>query len=253
MIEALPAKAAPGASAGRIARTCSRVARTAVLSAQVASRLRGSEARDGGVRARLLQEAAAEALRTHGIEVRARGSFPSGPALVVANHVSWIDPLALLARFPCAPVSKAAIARWPVFGSLSAAGGALFLARGDAASGARVLRAMLRSFERGVSVLNFPEGTTTSGSEVLPFQVGSFGAARIARVPVVPVALRYQPSDLAWTGDASFVPHYLKVASRESSVLSLRIGEPLHPTGCPSDLELARRAREAIRRALREG
>src|ERR1700686_5125783 len=137
-------------------------------------------------------------------------------------------------------------------GPLPAGAGALFLTRGDVASGARVLRAMLRAFERGVSVLNFPEGTTTPGAEVLPFHVGSFGAARIARVPVVPVALRYEPADLAWTGDAAFLPHYLKVASREASVLSLRICEPLHPIGSASDLELSRRARAAIQFALRE-
>jgi len=252
VIETLPAPAASRAGPGRFARTFARIAQTSLLSAHLLARLREARPEDALARAELMKTVAAEALRCNGIEVRARGEFPAGPALLVANHVSWIDPLALLAKVPCVAVTKAAIERWPVFGPLAAGAGALFLTRGDVASGARVLRAMLRAFERGVSVLNFPEGTTTPGAEVLPFHVGSFGAARIARVPVVPVALRYEPADLAWTGDAAFLPHYLKVASREASVLSLRICEPLHPIGSASDLELSRRARAAIQFALRE-
>jgi 1-acyl-sn-glycerol-3-phosphate acyltransferase len=170
----------------------------------------------------------------------------------VANHVSWIDPLVLVGLLPVAAVAKAEVARWPVLGSVCGAGGVLFLRRGDAFSGARVLRGMLRAFAAGVSVLNFPEGTTTEGGDVLEFHAGSFGAARLAGVPVIPIAVRYRTPGMAWTGGDSFLPHYLRVAARESCALDLRLCDAVHPDPSLPDREAARRAREAIRSALQE-
>jgi 1-acyl-sn-glycerol-3-phosphate acyltransferase len=46
---------------------------------------------------------------------------------------------------------------------------------------------------------------------------------------VVPVALRYDPPDLAWIGDDTFLPHYLRLAARSASRVRLRLGEPLLP------------------------
>jgi 1-acyl-sn-glycerol-3-phosphate acyltransferase len=226
------------------------MARTALKAARTAGPLR----RAGGLaaRLRLVHEASAEVLGVHGIEVRVQGQWAPGPALYVANHVSWLDPLVILGHAPAAAVAKAEVARWPLVGELCGAGGVLFLRRGDAFSGARVLRGMLRAFAAGGSVLNFPEGTTTEGVGVLEFQAGSFGAARLAGVPIVPVALRYRTPGMAWTGNDTFLPHYLSVAARERCVLDLRVCDAIHPDPSSSDLEAARRAREAIRSALQE-
>jgi lyso-ornithine lipid O-acyltransferase len=235
---------------GALARMAARMARTALSAARTAGPLR----RAGGLaaRVRLVHEASAEVLGVHGIEVHVHGQWARGPALYVANHVSWLDPLVLLGHAPAAAVAKAEVARWPVVGEFCGAGGVLFLRRGDAFSGARVLRGMLRAFAAGVSVLNFPEGTTTEGADVLEFHPGSFGAARLAGVPIVPVAVRYRTPGMAWTGSDSFLPHYLRVAARERCALDLRVCDAVPPDPSSSDLEAARRAREAIRSALQE-
>lgn len=243
---ALAEAASPTAWA--LPRIALRLGRTGLVALRASAAL--ARAADPVARSLRLRDACREVLAAHRIEVRLRGSLPRGPALVVANHVSWLDPLVLLAQAPCAAVAKAEVEGWPVVGPVGRSAGALFLRRGDAHSGARTLRGMLRALSAGVAVLNFPEGTTTEGSDVLAFRTGSFGIARRAGVPVVPVALRYVSPGLSWTGGDSFVPHYLKVAGRAGCAVEVSAC-PALPAGL-SDEETSARARDAIRSVLRE-
>jgi 1-acyl-sn-glycerol-3-phosphate acyltransferase len=103
----------------------------------------------------------------------------------------------------------------------------------------RALRSGLRALQKGVSVLGFPEGTT-SRDQVLPFQRGLFGLARIARVPMVPIALRYDDPAAAWVGDEWFLPHYVRTAMRPETRATLRIGEATLVTSTNGAAELAR-------------
>src|SRR5262249_1187432 len=152
---------------------------------------------------------------------------------------SYIDPLVIGSLFPCVPLAKAEIASWPVVGNGAQALGVIFVRRGDPYSGARALRAGLRALRQGVSVLGFPEGTTSRHS-VLPFQRGLFGLAKIARVPIVPIALHYDDPAAAWVGDEWFLPHYVRTAMRPKTHAFLRVGEPSLVTSTNGAAELAR-------------
>jgi 1-acyl-sn-glycerol-3-phosphate acyltransferase len=185
----------------------------------------------------------------HGCEVRTTGRAPDGPAVLVANHLGWIDPIVLAAAHPVAPIAKLEVEGWPLVGEVGRRHGVLFIARGDAHRGARVLRAGLAALRAGVCVLNFPEGTTTDGSALLPFRRGSFGLARLARVPVVPVALALSPAELCWTGDDAFLPHYLRTAARARLGAHVRFGAPLDAGGARAEV-VAAEARAAITRML---
>jgi 1-acyl-sn-glycerol-3-phosphate acyltransferase len=182
-----------------------------------------------------------------GVEADVRGRLPSGPVLLASNHVSWLDPIVVAAALPCVPISKLDLRGWPVFGPLAGRLGVIFHARGDGASGLRVLREAEAALQAGLAVLNFPEGTTSDGRAVLRFHKGLFGLAARHGVPVVPVALRYEPAELAWTGDATFLPHYLRLAARRRSRVVLSLGEPLHgaPGGDAAALAAAVRGQVA--------
>jgi 1-acyl-sn-glycerol-3-phosphate acyltransferase len=121
----------------------------------------------------------------------------------------------------------------------------VFVRRGDAWSGARALRHGLRALTAGVSVLGFPEGTTTYGDTVLPFKRGLFGLARLAGVPVVPIALRYSEPEVCWVGDEWFLPHYVRTAMRPITMVDITIGQPIAPTvtRCAEDLAFLARTR----------
>jgi len=152
---------------------------------------------------------------------------------------------------PCLPVSKLDVRGWPVIGALAGRLGVIFHARGDAASGQRVLREVEVALQKGMVVLNFPEGTTSDGRAVLPFRKGLFGVAARLGVPVVPVALRYQPAGLAWTGDATFLPHYLRLAARGRSSVRLRFGAPETSAAGSDAAALAEAVRRRVQALLR--
>jgi 1-acyl-sn-glycerol-3-phosphate acyltransferase len=78
-------------------------------------------------------------------------------------------------------------------------------------------------------VLNFPEGTTSAGDRVLPFWRGSFGIAQRLGVPVIPVTVRYRDPQTAWFGGASFVPHYIRMASRPRIDVTVTFGASVSP------------------------
>lgn len=193
----------------------------------------------------------ADLCNVHGWRVRASGPIPAGPVVLVANHVSYLDPVVLVGLVPALPVSKREVARWPLIGGVARRHGVLFVDRADPASGARVLRSARRALAGGLSVLNFPEGTTSDGESVLPFRRGIFGLARHARVPVVPVALRFDDPDLAWCGDALFLPHYGRLLARDGATIRVRFGGPLTPERYGGAADLADEARAAVEHMLR--
>jgi 1-acyl-sn-glycerol-3-phosphate acyltransferase len=237
-----------------LVRAGARLACTGATAAIVAARARrirqdGGRARD---RARALRDGCRAVLHHHGIEAEVDGLPPMGPALLACNHVSWLDPIVVAAHAPCAPISKLDVRGWPVVGTLAGRLGVIFHERGDWRSGLQVLRQAEQALRNRVALLNFPEGTTTDGAGVLRFRRGLFGLALQLGVPVIPVALRYRPADLAWIGDATFLPHYLRLAARGVSRVRLRFGQPLQPGLHPTATGLADAVRDRVA-ALLEG
>jgi len=190
--------------------------------------------------------------RAHELVVTTRGAIPRGRALIVANHVSYLDPIAILPHCPALPLAKGEVAEWPIVGSLAAALGVVFVTRKDPAARVRVLRRVHDLLAVGVPVLNFPEGTTTRGILVKPFWRGTFGVAQRLGVPVIPVALHYRDPEMAWTGGAAFLPHYIKVASRPRIEITLQFLPALPPRTGELPEAFAARARNMIARALDE-
>jgi lyso-ornithine lipid O-acyltransferase len=200
-------------------------------------------------RAERLQRLAITVSRSHRLEARITGKLPRGPAVLVANHLSYIDVPLLLGLAPCVPISKKEIARWPIVGGIARSFEVLFVDRADPWSGALALRRAVRLLERGVSVLGFPEGTTTDGEILLQFRRGLFGAARLAGVPVVPIAIRYADRSVHWIGEQLFLPHYLKTLMRGETRAEVTIGSPIDPHADAG--AVAQQARATIQRMLR--
>ncbi|HLL24260.1 MAG TPA: lysophospholipid acyltransferase family protein [Kofleriaceae bacterium] len=201
--------------------------------------------RDARAAAHRLAGALATIARAHDLSVEIRGEVPRGCALVVANHVSYLDPLAILPICPAAPLAKAGVARWPIVGNIGGALGVVFVERETAAGRIRALRRVHALLAAGVSVLNFPEGTTNR-DEIGGFYRGTFGIAQRLGVTVVPVAVRYRDPALAWCGGATFVPHYASVAARTRVDVTVTFCSPMPPRTGERPETFAARARQAI-------
>jgi 1-acyl-sn-glycerol-3-phosphate acyltransferase len=131
-------------------------------------------------------------LEAVGMTVEVTGTRHVGPALIVSNHVSWIDIAAIHAALPHARfVSKADVLQWPLLGWLIRGAGTLFIERERKRDAVRVVHAMAEALRDGDTVAVFPEGTTGTGPALLPFHANLLQAAIATGTPVQPVVLRF--------------------------------------------------------------
>jgi 1-acyl-sn-glycerol-3-phosphate acyltransferase len=112
-------------------------------------------------------------------------------AMVVANHVSWLDIFVINSLHPCRFVAKSEIRAWPVLGWLVAQAGTVFIARGSRRDLRHAFKGLVRSLEQGERVAFFPEGTTAAQGALMPFHANLFEAAIDSGVMVQPYALQY--------------------------------------------------------------
>jgi 1-acyl-sn-glycerol-3-phosphate acyltransferase len=159
-------------------------------------------------RRRLAVCAAARVLTAAGVRVEVHPSpvpwpRPGPGALVVANHVSWLDGLALLTVVPGVPVAERAFGSLPLVGRLLRRTGVVLVdpARLRALPG--TVGRVTDLLRAGTSATVHPEGTTSCGVEPGRFRPAFFQAAVDAAAPVCPVALRYRTDGGAGTAVAA--------------------------------------------------
>ena len=150
---------------------------------------------------------AAQLLVLWGIQLRVLGQpVTAGPALMVANHISWLDISVIHAARHCRFVSKSDIRDWPLVGLLATGAGTLFIERASRKDALRMVKDMADAMQEGDVVAVFPEGTTSDGRDLLPFHANLIQSAIQANVPVQPMSLKFVD---ARTGDTSFAPCYI--------------------------------------------
>ena len=196
-------------------------------------------------------------LHAMGIRFRVEGNPPAGRAVVVANHLSYLDIVIAGAAMPLSFVSKKEIAGWPAFGILARMGWTIFLDRASRASAWEAADRMVERLRQGVPVLFFPEGTSTDGSELLRFHSTLFAAAIETGSSVVPAAIFYEPRgagmserSLCWYGDESFLPHLVKVLGLDQFTAVIRFGAPER---YPDRRTAAWRSHDAIETLRKQG
>jgi len=174
--------------------------------------------------------------------------------LVVANHISWLDIFVLNAHHPVRFVAKAELARWPVVSRMIRGAGTVFIERGRRRDTHRVNQKMARVLADGDVVAIFPEGTTTHGSDVLPFKSSLLQPIVEAEGHVQPVAIRYRTPDggmamaPTYVGDTSFAQSFWAVCGERSLTVELMAMPALPARG--HRRHLARAAEASIRTAL---
>jgi 1-acyl-sn-glycerol-3-phosphate acyltransferase len=206
-------------------------------------------------RDRAIMAWAQQLLRTLGVQLRA-GTAPSlpGGALLVCNHVSWLDIYLIYAARRVHFVSKAEVRQWPVAGWLAHKTGTLFIERGRRADTARINAEMRTLMQSGAWVAVFPEGTTSDGRGLRRFMPSLLQPAVELDCPIVPAALRYRTLD----GEPTTAPAYIDdigmwqslrhIVSEPGIIAELQFGEPVPPDG--HRRELAAQAEAATARLL---
>lgn len=200
------------------------------------------------------------------IRLRVEGTrIADRPVLMVANHVSWIDILALGGIMPFCFLAKTEVAGWPILSAFAEVQGTVFVDRRRRRSIPLANRQMAARMRAGRSVLIFPEGTTIGTAEPAPFRTSHFAVARDflrlsardvaedasldpvwTEVMVQPVAIAYSSPDAAWIGDDALLPHVWRTLRAPPLTCLVAFASPI-AYGATSDRKLvAREAREAI-------
>jgi lyso-ornithine lipid O-acyltransferase len=194
--------------AGRLAALLAVIAWSAALYAAD----RGNR-RDAAGKARWLQATCRRALRVLAVEIESRGE-PARGAVIVANHVSYLDVLVIAALAPVVFVAKKEVRGWPVFGWFAAKAGTRFIDRNRRGDVARIGEELGPVMAAGLTIVLFLEGTTTDGREVLPFKASLLEPAVRNGWAVVPAGLVYAvpagrsvESEVCWWGDMTLAPH----------------------------------------------
>lgn len=182
------------------------------------------------------------ALAAGGILPRVTGleNLPDGgPAVVVANHASYLDGMALTAALPArfAYVAKQELLDHPLSATPLRRLNAAFVERFETARGVEDTQALDARVRAGDSLVFFAEGTFQEAPGLLPFRMGAFLAAGRAGVPVVPVTLG---------GTRTLLPGRRRWP--RFSPLEVTIHPPLLPAG--SDWQAALALRDAARTVI---
>lgn len=209
---------------------------------------------DSGMRERRILQWSQRLLAILAIRVTVHGERPAAnlrPSMFVANHVSWIDIWALKQLHPMHFIAKAEIRDWPVIGWLAHQVGTLFIERTRRHDTGRMVKLAQQALRKGECLCFFPEGTTTDGSQLLPFKPGLLQAAIIAGGDVIPLAIRYPHANggintaVAYHGEITMLQSFLTVLKQRETLVELHFAAPIPAAGMERR-QLADQARRAI-------
>ncbi|WP_395371739.1 lysophospholipid acyltransferase family protein [Streptomyces tubercidicus] len=197
-------------------------------------------------------------LRTHArglldaLDIQAEGAaaLTAGDGigtLVVVNHISWLDILALLAVEPVTLLAKREVGGWPVVGGLARRAGTHFIDRTHPRRLPHTVREVSELLAAGRSVAVFPQATTWCTAEAGTFRRATFQAAIDVGAPVRPVTLGYSQQGLpstvaAFCGEDTFAGSLRRVLAARA--LTIRV--TAHPLLTPLDAGLDRRELAAL-------
>lgn len=191
------------------------------------------------------------AARSAGARVRIEGRPLTQDVFFIANHVSWIDILAMGGATGTAFISHEGVASWPMIGWLARQNNTMFISRTDRHAVRHQIEALHAALKRHQPVTLFPEGTTSDGTGLLPFK-----PALLAGLMPPPRALKIQPvwidygeavGDIAWHGNESAGANAGRILSRKGAIpLTLHFLEPFDPHAFPDRKAIAEEARNRI-------
>src|SRR5258706_1024907 len=159
-------------------------------------------------------------------------------AFIASNHLGYLDGFVLGSMFPILFVSKKEVRGWPVIGAWTALCGTVYIDRERKGKIPLVVEEIVERINQKANILIFPEGTSTNGDHLRPFQTAPFAAALRAHAPVLPLTLTYRRingepvseanrDDIYWYGDMDFMTHFWRVLSLRHIEVAVKFHLPI--------------------------
>lgn len=208
------------------------------------------------------------ACRLFGMRIRVKGQQTTDrPALLVSNHISYLDIPLFGAVTNATFISRADVANWPIFGFLAKITNTVFIERTP--SKIRAQRQLLANrLNKGQTLLLFAEGTSTRGAEVLPFKSALFGVMDVLPkdnpLTIQPISIAYvrmrgrtdaslndiQRVLYGWYGDMELVPHLKAALGLRGVEVEVTFHEPQSAHDFDNRKELAAYSHGQVRKGL---
>jgi 1-acyl-sn-glycerol-3-phosphate acyltransferase len=186
------------------------------------------------------------------MEVEVIGTPPKPPFFLVTNHTGYADIAALRAVVNGIFVAKAEVNEWPLAGRIVRDMGTIFINRGNRRDIPRAGEKITERLDQGEGVIVFPEGTSTKGDEVLPFNSSFLEFAARSNIPVsyAAISFRTPPGEppasetICWWEDIGFFPHLWRLMKLPGYTAIIHFGES--PIVNPNRKELASELRRRV-------
>lgn len=161
------------------------------------------------------------------------GTPPKPPFFLVTNHLSYTDIAAIRAVAKGVFVAKAEVETWFLAGRICRDMGTVFIDRKNRRDIPRAGELIIERLDAGEGVIVFPEGTSTKGEEVLPFNSSFLEFAARKDIAVHYAAITYStppgemPAHIAacWWEDISFFAHLWRLFKVSGYTATITFGE----------------------------
>lgn len=168
-----------------------------------------------------------------GMHIEVTGTAPNAPFFLVSNHLSYTDMAALRVAVKGIFVAKSEIQNWFLAGRIVRDMGTIFIDRNNRRDIPRAGHLIVERLEEGEGVIVFPEGTSTKGEEVLPFNSSFFEFAARSKIPVSYAAIGYRtPADqppassvVCWWEDIGFFEHLWRLFKVSRYTATVHFGD----------------------------
>ncbi|MFN0141054.1 MAG: lysophospholipid acyltransferase family protein [Pyrinomonadaceae bacterium] len=167
------------------------------------------------------------------MKIEVVGAPPDPPFFLVTNHLSYTDIAAICSVAECVFVAKAEVENWFLAGRICRDMGTVFIDRKNRRDIPRAGELIIERLDAGEGVTVFPEGTSTDGREVLPFNSSFLEFAARRASPVSYAAITYTTPDgeppasttVCWGENIGFFDHLWRLLHLRSYTAIITFGE----------------------------
>jgi 1-acyl-sn-glycerol-3-phosphate acyltransferase len=173
-------------------------------------------------------------LKAMEIQVSFQGNPPE-KGMLVANHLSYVDIMAISHVLPATFLSKAEVRKWPLIGYLTKFAGTLFVRRERKSDLHALTEAFSSVWEKDSMIVMFPEGTSSNGDSILPFKSSLLKPVCDENQPITPAFVKYDchggnlKEDVYFWRDMAFAPHLMRLLSVQSVRARVTFGQTRMP------------------------
>ena len=167
-----------------------------------------------------------------GGKIKIQGTPPKPPFFLVSNHLSYVDIWVLFTCLRATFIAKHDLKHWPILGLAMRLGGIIFINRTNKTDIPRVNELISRELTPTRGLIVFPEGTTSKGTELIPYNSPLFEIPATLHQPIIAVILTYTnkkgsdrsldgESNVCWWDETSFSKHFLDLISKPGYIATI--------------------------------